>query len=106
MSCTTHETGEGLTLRIDGPVTLSETDSLRAALLDAVGMSLPITVDLTGVTDVDTSGLQMLLSLQKTAEKRDIRLVLAGRQEGFNRSAERLGYDLGYYSTTGGQKKD
>ncbi len=62
------------TLRIEGEFTI-----FRAMELKPVLLATPLVdeVDLSGVTDLDTAGVQLLMLLKKTAlaQQRDIKLV-------------------------------
>ena len=62
------------TLRIEGELTIFRAMELKPVLL---ATPLPDEVDLSGVTDLDTAGVQLLMLLKKTAltQQRDIKLV-------------------------------
>ena len=91
----------GLTLKLDGDVTIGRVAAVREALMGGLERSARLTVDLAGVTDVDTAGLQMIISLQKTAEKQGRLLYITGQPEIFSQAAARLGFNLCYYCTEG-----
>ena len=62
------------TLRIEGELTIFRAMELKPAIL----ATPPITkIDLSGVTDLDSAGLQLLMLAKKTAraQKRDVTLV-------------------------------
>ena len=62
------------TLRIEGELTIFRAMELKPAVL----ATPPVTkIDLSGVTDLDSAGLQLLMLAKKTAraQKRDVTLV-------------------------------
>jgi len=62
------------TLRIEGELTIFRAMELKPAIL----ATPPVTkIDLSGVTDLDTAGLQLLMLAKKTAraQQRDVTLV-------------------------------
>lgn len=60
------ETGDNLiSVRITGSCTIYEAADFRAALLPLVASMAPVMVDLSGITELDCAGLQILLALQK-----------------------------------------
>jgi ABC-type transporter Mla MlaB component len=50
-------------LIFDGALTIYEAGQVRAALHEIVGNEQPIEVDLTGISEIDLSGVQLLLTL-------------------------------------------
>jgi anti-anti-sigma factor len=54
-----------------GELDLATRDRLEQAVLVALRSHLPVLVDLTGVTFIDSSGLQTLLDLDTAARKTD-----------------------------------
>ena len=65
---------EANTLRIEGEFTIFRAMELKPALLPTPPLD---EIDLSGVTDIDTAGVQLLMLAKKTAlaEKRELRLV-------------------------------
>jgi anti-anti-sigma factor len=61
-------------LRIEGELTIFRAAELKAQIL---GKKAPATIDLSGVTEIDTAGLQLLLLASRTAlaEQRTFCLV-------------------------------
>ena len=61
-------------LRIEGEMTIYRATELKQALL---AEPAPIEIDLSGVTDLDTVGVQLLMLAKRTAQAsgRDLRLV-------------------------------
>lgn len=52
-------------LIFDGALTIYEAAAARDAMRDIIAESQPIEVDLTGISEVDLSGIQLLLSLSR-----------------------------------------
>lgn len=50
-------------LIFDGALTIYEAGAARDALHDIIGDTQPIEVDLTGISEIDLSGVQLLLTL-------------------------------------------
>jgi anti-anti-sigma factor len=73
----------------DGDVTLRVTGTLErgtAALLDGVLQALmsdpsPVTLDLSGVDQIDSTGLEVLLNAQAEARRRDAPVEVVGVRE-------------------------
>ena len=61
-------------LRIEGELSIYRATELKQALLDE---PRPVEIDLSGVTEIDTVGVQLLMLAKKTAlaEQRELRLV-------------------------------
>ena len=64
-------------LRIDGEMTIYRAAELKPLLLDALAKTPVLQVDLAGVTELDTAGLQVLMLVKQTATatERELRLV-------------------------------
>lgn len=64
-------------LRIEGELTIYRAAEFKQTLLDAVAGAAVLELDLSGVTDIDTAGLQLLMLAKKTAQaaQRELRLV-------------------------------
>jgi anti-anti-sigma factor len=48
----------------DGALTIYEAHTVRNTLLDALSEAQPVEMDLTGVTEIDLSGLQLLMTVR------------------------------------------
>lgn len=61
-------------LRLEGPLTIYRAEELKALLL---GDAPPMELDLSGVTELDTSGLQLLMLAKReaTAAQRELHLL-------------------------------
>lgn len=64
-------------LALDGELTIYRAAELKPALLEALRRSSVLELDLAGVTELDTAGLQLLMLAKQTAavERRQLRLV-------------------------------
>ena len=66
-------------LTISGAVTVQRAAELKAVLVDALARAGRVAIDLSGVTEVDLCGLQLLCSARRTAARSGKRFGLAGR---------------------------
>lgn len=66
---------QGLTLT--GSITIGQAAGLKTALLDALGAASGLRVDLSGITEIDLTGLQLLCAAHRSAR-------LAGKQFSVN----------------------
>ena len=67
---------------LEGRVTVDNANGMRRKLADALLPRLPkLTVDLSGVTYMDTSGLATLMEAMRVARRQGTRLVLSGIQD-------------------------
>jgi anti-sigma B factor antagonist len=64
-------------MRLEGDLTIYRAAELKQVLLEAVDKTGPLEVDLSGVTELDTAGVQLLLLAKgaATARNKQIRLV-------------------------------
>ncbi len=64
-------------IAIDGELTIYRAADLKATVLEALRKSRVLEVDLSGVTELDTAGLQVLMLAKNTAaaDKRELRLL-------------------------------
>jgi len=66
-------------LSIHGRITVDTSGAMRRTIADALSTRPRlVTVDFSGVTYVDTSGLATLLEMNRIAREQDTRLVLEG----------------------------
>jgi ABC-type transporter Mla MlaB component len=54
-------------LKVCGSVTIGEASRFKDALLDALGVTSELQVDLCGVTEIDLTGLQLLCATHQSA---------------------------------------
>ncbi|MYM97334.1 STAS domain-containing protein [Duganella vulcania] len=62
---------------LDGEMTIYRAADLKATVLDALRKTQVLELDLSGVTELDTAGLQVLMLAKQTAhaDQRELRLV-------------------------------
>jgi len=65
------------TLRIEGDMTIYRAAELRELLVEALQDPQPLALDLSGVTECDSAGLQLLLAAHATAAERGQPLQVA-----------------------------
>lgn len=65
-------------LRIDGPLTIYEAVESKRRLLDELNLAPELEVDLAGVVELDTAGMQLLLMLKREAAKQNKQLMFHG----------------------------
>jgi len=77
MTTDTEHKNEKSVLRIDGEMTIYRATELKQVLLAALNQTVELEVDLAGVTEIDTAGVQILLLLkrQALATQRKLHLV-------------------------------
>jgi len=63
-------------LRIEGEMTIYRADELKQLLLAPLEHAAALEIDLSAVTELDTSGLQLLMLAKKTAQARQAELHL------------------------------
>jgi anti-sigma B factor antagonist len=71
-------TGIGITrIAIDGELTIYRAADLKATVLEALAKARVLEVDLAGVTELDTAGLQVLMLAKNAAaaDGRELRLL-------------------------------
>jgi anti-sigma B factor antagonist len=70
------------TVSLQGRITVGNANEMRRTLADALG-SQPkeLTIDLSSVTYMDTSGLATLMEAMRVARQQDTRLVLSSIQD-------------------------
>ena len=67
---------------LEGRITVGNANEMRCKLAEALLPRLPkLTVDLSGVTYMDTSGLATLMEAMRIARRQGTRLVLGGIQD-------------------------
>lgn len=65
-------------LQIEGEMTIYRAVELKHALMDPLRNGGILEADLSGVTEIDTTGLQLLMLAKKTAQERGGELRLVG----------------------------
>jgi len=74
---TTDESGKTV-LRIEGEMTIYRANDIKQQLLDALGQSANVEIDLSGVSELDTAGLQLLMLSKKIAQANSTEFRLTG----------------------------
>jgi len=69
-------------LKLSGGVTIAQAAELKEALLNALGQACELTVELSGLTDIDLTGLQLLGAAHRSAVASGKRFVV---EDGGNR---------------------
>jgi ABC-type transporter Mla MlaB component len=67
MSIVLTEHPDRVHLLIEGALTVMDAAPIHAGLVQAVQTPLPLEVDLSQVSEIDCAGMQLLLSLKRTA---------------------------------------
>lgn len=64
-------------LALDGAMTIYRAENRKTALLKALGNAAELEIDLSGVEEMDTAGLQLLLLVKREADRagKTLRLV-------------------------------
>jgi anti-sigma B factor antagonist len=72
----------GDSVAVQGRVTVENSGEMRTALANALrAKPATLSVDLSGVSYIDTSGLATLVEADRIADKQGTRLILSGLQE-------------------------
>jgi ABC-type transporter Mla MlaB component len=69
-------------LKVEGCVTISEAARFKDVLLDALGAARELRVDLSGVTEIDLAGLQLLCAAHRSARERGKVFSVQGGEDG------------------------
>jgi anti-sigma B factor antagonist len=64
-------------LRLEGEVTIYRAQELKRILLDALEHSVALRIDLAGVSELDSAGVQLLIAAKKAADAEHKPLELA-----------------------------
>lgn len=88
MKHTVEDRGTALVAAFEGDIDLETSPAVRKVLLDCVGRSETVLVDLGGVGYIDSSGVAALVESLQTARKGGRRFLLAGISEGTRRVLE------------------
>ncbi|CAN0622789.1 protein of unknown function [Burkholderia multivorans] len=74
----THTPASPSPLRIDGEMTIYRAAELRMLLSDALAKTGDIELQLDAVTEIDSTGVQLLMSAKKTAREKQQALHIVG----------------------------
>ena len=78
MSDQISETGDRVIVTLDGDIDLEHSPTVRATLLGSLDRGLPVLVDLSAVTYIDSSGIANLIEAFQAAQARDMAFGLVG----------------------------
>ena len=84
--------GAAVTLRAFSLLTIQNASDFRDALLDALGRAARVVVDLSQVSEVDLTGLQLLCSGCRSASAAAKSLAVSDPSEAFVRAAGAAGF--------------
>ncbi len=86
MNAETMRDGQARALRIDGEMTIYRALDVKELLLSAIDGAASLELDLSGVTELDTAGVQLLLAAEKS-----VALHIAGRSPAVTEALDVLG---------------
>lgn len=78
MSINTHWQGNRCTLQVEQEMSIYTCADLKDPLLEPLANSRELMLDLSSVSEIDTSGVQLLLLLHREAIRRKVALHLTG----------------------------
>jgi anti-anti-sigma factor len=78
MSINTHRQGHRCTLEIEQEMSIYTVAALKEPLLEPLSNSRELALDLSSVSELDTSGVQLLLLLHREAIRRQVALRIVG----------------------------
>ena len=92
-SVATTASGTAADVVVTGEVDLATADRLRAAALPPITPGCEIRLDCRGVSFLDSTGLRVLVELERTARAAEATLVLAAPSDGVMRTLSLAGVD-------------
>ncbi|MGE0086874.1 MAG: lipid asymmetry maintenance protein MlaB [Desulfococcaceae bacterium] len=81
-------------LRLEGPLTVYEVGEMREVLLAALEGERDLLLDIAGICDCDTTGVQLLLSARKKARNEKKNFMIKGDSDAVRKAAERIGVSM------------
>lgn len=90
------ERDEGCEVRVDGEMTIYDAAVMKPVLLDAVARHAEIEINLAGVREMDSAGVQLLLLARREAQRRRVQLRLVAHSEASLEVIDLLGL-AGYF---------
>lgn len=88
---TTSVDGECLRLSVDGAMTIYEASESKSELLAALADGRGLEIDLAGVEEIDTAGLQLLVLTQREGRRTGKPVRLAGSSAAVLEALDRYG---------------
>ncbi|MGW1420917.1 STAS domain-containing protein [Bradyrhizobium manausense] len=80
-------------VRLQGSLTLRDAKQVQGLLLDAISASREIEIDVSDVSSIDVSIIQLIVSARKSAEQRGRKLTLAtGSSGAFRATLAKTGF--------------
>jgi len=83
--------GENGIIKIDGELRIGNAGALHQALRDSLDLHSDLRVDFSGVEECDTTALQLICALRKSAAKRGRCVRVLALSEAIRETARRLG---------------
>jgi anti-anti-sigma factor len=74
----TEQRGSVHCIHLEGELTIYAAAAVKAGLLDVLAGAVEIEIDLTGVTAIDTAGVQLLIAAKREAAADGVPLRLVG----------------------------
>jgi len=81
-------------LRLEGPLTVYEVGEMREVLLVSMERDRELIVDIAGISDCDTAGVQLLISARKKTGNEKKKIFITGESEAVRKAAERIGVSM------------
>ena len=69
MNLQSERMGKAARISLDGELTIYSVAEIKAGLAEAMNSADQIEIDLSGITEIDTAGLQLLILLKKEAQR-------------------------------------
>jgi anti-anti-sigma factor len=101
MSITQEEQDGSILLRIEGPVSIYETPEIREVILACFEREVALELDLGQVTDIDSAGIQLICSVQKSAKIKDRSFTIQHMAESVTKSFLDIGLNPDSFKQTG-----
>jgi anti-sigma B factor antagonist len=78
MEITSERVEDAVVLHLAGELTIYEVPGVKLALLDAMAVADGLEIDLSGVTEIDTAGVQLLVAAKSSANEQQMAMRLVG----------------------------
>jgi anti-sigma B factor antagonist len=83
-----HANGDGHLIELDGEIDMATVGPLNAELLELAAAGTPLMVDLSGIVFVDSTGLRLLIGVDREMARSGLRLVIRRPSEPVRRLLE------------------
>ncbi len=84
-------TGDGVIMKMSGELTVSHVVQAKSVLLEALGRLDYLELDLSLMTEVDISGLQLLCAAHRTAKTQGKRIVVLSASDSIDTAVKDAG---------------